>query len=164
MTSGSRDRTTIDVPPAIFREVYDSPASLPGRRRRVTPDEDVRTLEDLLGLPDGSVGAPLWISGDELDCPSCARQLSWLDIVASAAGSVHSAEMIAKVVLGERKYVNVEAPDHVAGVVCFSCGTEIQGLRSFKCHNWAYAYGDLTDLLARIAIGRRQDVGGDSSS
>jgi hypothetical protein len=58
--------------------------------------------------------------------------------------------MIAAVILGEQKYVNVEAPRAIERVVCFDCGTSIAGLRSFKCHNWAYAIGDLREVLARL--------------
>ncbi|MEK8108603.1 hypothetical protein NKG94_34050 [Micromonospora sp. M12] len=42
----------------LFRAVYDSPASLPGRHRWTTPESDVRRLEKLLGMPARSIGAP----------------------------------------------------------------------------------------------------------
>jgi hypothetical protein len=145
-----KDRTTIEVSASVFREVYDSPASLPGRERWTTSDEDVRRLEDLIGLERGTIGVPLWVSGDERQCPKCSREVSWLDIVASSTGSIHSPQMIAAVILGERKYVNVEAPRAIERVACFECGTSIVGLRSFKCHNWAYAVGDLRDVLAGL--------------
>lgn len=41
-----------------------SPASLPGRRRWVTSDADVRAIEDLLGIEARTIGAPIWVSGD----------------------------------------------------------------------------------------------------
>ena len=68
MTGG---RETVEVEPAVFRAVYDSPASLPGRHRWTTPEADVRRLEKLLNMPARSIGAPLWVSGDEPDCPKC---------------------------------------------------------------------------------------------
>ena len=34
---------------------------------------------------------------------------------------------------------NVETPRAIANVVCYQCQTPIRDLRSFKCHNWAYA-------------------------
>ena len=140
-------RATRAVDDNAFRQVYDSPASLPGRHRWLTPDADVRRLEQLLDIPDGAIGAPLWVSGDQRDCPSCRRRMSWLDIVASALDGVHARTMVAKVILGTQKFVNTEAPRAIAGVRCFDCKAEIKGLRSFKCHNWAYALPALREIL-----------------
>lgn len=46
----------------VFRQVYDSPAALPGRHKWLTTDEDVRQIEKLLGIPQKTIGAPLTIS------------------------------------------------------------------------------------------------------
>jgi hypothetical protein len=132
-------RTTLEVDEKVFRQVYDSPASLPGRDKWVTPDEDVRAIEKLLGMKPRTIGAPLWLSGDSSKCRSCGRLTSWLDIVSSALKRVHGKEMIAEVILGDRKFVNVEVPHAIQDVFCYQCGKEIVDLRSFKCHNWAYA-------------------------
>jgi hypothetical protein len=35
----------------IFKQIYDSPHSLPGKEKWVTTDEDVRAIERLLGIP-----------------------------------------------------------------------------------------------------------------
>ena len=43
----SQGRTTRVVSPEIFKQVYDSPSSLPGKFRWVTKDEDVRAIEKL---------------------------------------------------------------------------------------------------------------------
>lgn len=51
-------RETRKVSDAVFRAVYDSPASLPGCYRWVTPEEDVRKVEELLGMEAGTIGAP----------------------------------------------------------------------------------------------------------
>ena len=142
-----RDRSTYPVPDELFREVYDSPSSLPGKHSWVTPDEDVREIEALLGIDDGAIGAPLWLSGDEMTCVSCGRMTTWLDIVASALNDVHRKELLVRVILGEQKYVNVETPRAIAGLHCMGCGAEIDTLRSFKCHNWAYAINDLARLV-----------------
>lgn len=150
-------RATRAVDDEVFRQVYDSPASLPGHHRWVTPDQDVRRLEELLHIPGGAIGAPLWVSGDERDCPSCGRRMSWLDIVASAVDGVHGRTMIAKVILGSQKFVNTEAPRAIAGVRCFDCKAEIVGLRSFKCHNWAYALPALRQVLAESRKGLVSD-------
>jgi hypothetical protein len=56
-----------------------------------------------------------------------------------------------RVILGEKKYVNVEAPEAIADLHCYKCKASIPDLRSFKCHNWAYAS---TDLLAQIEKAR----------
>ena len=147
---GSSARATYPVSDELFRQVYASPRALPGKHVWVTPDEDVREIERLLGIDERAIGAPLWLSGDERQCPKCQRQTSWLDIVSSAVGEVHRKAMIAQVVLGEQKYVNVEAPRAIAGLRCHECGTSIETLRSFKCHNWAYAVGDLARIVERL--------------
>lgn len=143
-------RRTVRVPKNLFRQVYDAPASLPGADRWVTSDDDVAEIERLLGLEPRTIGAPLWVSGDERHCPTCKRTLSWLDIVSSALSNVHDAQVITTVILGDQKFVNLEAPDHIAGVRCRGCGSAIDGLRSFKCHNWAYAYGDIARIVERL--------------
>jgi hypothetical protein len=141
---------TYPVDDALFKQVYDSPSSLPGKHRWVTPTDDVREIEKLLGMPAGAIGAPLWVSGDRRTCEKCDRALSWLDIVASGITKVHSSRMIAEVILGNQKYVNTEAPNAIEHVSCFACGTSFEGLRSFKCHNWAYAIGDLADVVEHM--------------
>jgi hypothetical protein len=143
-------RNTYPVSDAVFRQVYDSPASLPGEHRWVTRDQDVRQLERLLGMPQETIGVPLWVSGDRRDCPQCGREVNWLDIVSSALERVHQPQMIAQVILGEQKFVNTEAPHAIAGVKCFQCQASIEALRSFKCHNWAYAREALLRVLQDI--------------
>ncbi|WP_433389160.1 hypothetical protein [Micromonospora sp. KLBMP9576] len=147
----SRQRETVEVDPVLFRAVYDSPASLPGAHRWTTPESDVRRIEKLLGMPLRSIGAPLWVSGDEPDCPKCGRRVNWYDIVSSALSGVHDRLMIATVILGDRRYVNTEVPDAIAGVRCTDCRTPIEGLRSFKCHNWAYAFEALEAVRQRMS-------------
>jgi len=140
-------KTTYAVSDKVFREVYDSPAPLPCRFRWLTPDKDVRKLEALLGLPPETIGAPLWVSGDRKSCPQCRRETNWLDIVASALRKVHDRETIVRVILGEQKFVNTEAPRAIADLECFNCKSPIDNLRSFKCHNWAYAHDALHRVL-----------------
>ncbi len=143
-------KNTYPVNDEIFRQVYDSPASLPGRNRWLTREGDVRKIEELLGMPSGSIGAPLWVSGDRKRCAECRRETNWLDIVSSALEHVHSREMIARVILGEQKFVNTEAPRAIAGLKCFQCKTSIDNLRSFKCHNWAYAMPAMLKVLQHM--------------
>jgi hypothetical protein len=143
----SAPKTTHAVSDELFAVVYDSPSALPGAHRWVTPDGDVRKIEELLGIPPDSIGAPLWVSADEPNCPRCRRRVSWLDIVASSLAGRHGAAMIARVILGTQKFVNTDAPRAIDGVRCFDCEAPITGLRSFKCHNWAYAMPALRDLL-----------------
>jgi hypothetical protein len=145
----SPPRTTRVVSNEIFQQVYDSPASLPGKHRWVTTEEDVRTIEKILGIPDKSIGAPLWVSGDTRHCPKCGRESNWLDIVGSALTKVHQKQLLVEVILGERKYVNVEVPHAIADLVCYKCRTPIVDLRSFKCHNWAYARGSILEIIER---------------
>lgn len=143
-------RTTRVVSEEVFKQVYDSPHSLPGKAKWVTTDEDVRVLERILGMEPQTIGAPLWVSGDTRHCPKCGRETNWLDIVASGLAQVHRKEMLVKVILGEKKYVNVEAPRAIADLACYKCKTPIRDLRSFKCHNWAYAKPALLKVLERI--------------
>lgn len=152
MTESSRTngKTTRVVGKDIFQQVYDSPASLPGKERWVTRDEDVREIEKLLGIEPSTIGAPLWVSGDTRHCPKCDRETNWLDIVSSALSDVHSRKMLAQVILGDRKFVNIEAPRAIADLKCHGCGAGITDLRSFKCHNWAYAIGALRDIIRRM--------------
>lgn len=143
-------RTTYPVSPELFQQVYDSPASLPGQHRWVTRDEDVRAVEKLLGVPQHTIGAPLWVSGDTRHCEKCGRETNWLDIVSSALKSAHERAMIVRVIIGEQKYVNTEAPRAIADLTCHACGTPITDLRSFKCHNWAYAIGDIQKVVEQL--------------
>jgi hypothetical protein len=67
--SGSQEMLTNGIPnrkgrsshvlsPEVSKQIYDSPASLPGNHRWVTKEEDdVRTVERLLGIPESSIGA-----------------------------------------------------------------------------------------------------------
>ncbi len=82
-------RFTYPVSNEVFKQVYDSPASLPGKHKWLTKDEDIRAIEKLLGMPAKTIGAPLWMGGDNKTCSKCRREINWLDIVSSAAGSVH---------------------------------------------------------------------------
>ena len=152
MTTSNRTngKTTRVVSKELFQQVYDSPSSLPGKERWVTRDEDVRQIEKLLGMEPSTIGAPLWVSGDTRHCPRCERETNWLDIVSSALSDVHSRRMLAQVILGDRKFVNIEAPRAIADLKCYGCGTDITDLRSFKCHNWAYAVGALRDVIRRM--------------
>lgn len=143
-------RTTHPVSDELFRQVYDSPAALPGKYRWMTTDDDVRAIEKLLGVPQQTIGAPLWVSGDTRQCPKCGRETNWLDIVGSALGGVHERAMLVRVIIGEQKYVNTEAPRAIADLKCHQCGTPIEDLRSFKCHNWAYAIGDIQKVIEQL--------------
>jgi hypothetical protein len=127
------------VSPEVFKQVYDSPHSLPGNHRWTTRDEDVRTIEKLLGIPERSIGAPLWVSGDTRHCPKCDRETNWLDIVSSALTKTHQKALLVEVILGDRKYVNVEVPHAISDLFCYNCKSPIVDLRSFKCHNWMCA-------------------------
>lgn len=151
-TAKSRStRKTHVVPPELFKQVYDSPQSLPGKHRWVTSDEDVRGIEKLLGLPKKSIGAPLWVSGDTRNCRKCGRETSWLDIVSSGLAKVHGKELLVNVILGERKFVNTEAPEAIQDLACAKCKAPIADLRSFKCHNWAYAIGKLAEMVELVS-------------
>jgi hypothetical protein len=142
--------TTRIVDREIFSAIYDSPKSLPGKYQWLTSDSDVRKIEEILGMKQRTIGAPLWVSGDTKNCPKCGREINWLDIIGSALSQVHRREMIAKVILGDKKYVNTEAPRAIADLHCYDCKTAITDLRSFKCHNWAYAGTELLEVLENM--------------
>src|SRR5258708_1806477 len=122
---GTQGRTTHVVSPEIFKQVYDSPLSLPGNHRWTTKDEDVRAIEKLLGIQERSIGAPLWVSGDTRHCLKCGRETNWLDIVSSALTKTHQKALLVKVILGDRKYVNVEVPHAIADLFCYNCKNQI---------------------------------------
>ena len=143
-------RFTYPVSNEVFQAVYDSPASLPGRFKWVAKDEDVRQIEELLGIPAHTIGAPLWVSGDRKRCKKCRRETSWLDIVNSALTQTHSKEMVVRVILGDAKFVNTEVPDHIAGLTCYHCRAPIESIRSFKCHNWAYAREAMLKVIQQM--------------
>ena len=111
------DRNTHPVSDAVFRRVYDSPASLPGKQRWLTGDADVRQIEKLLGMPARTIGAPLWVSGDRKTCPKCRREINWLDIVSSALSKVHAPDMIAQAAVGERRAAAADKGNGVGGLV-----------------------------------------------
>jgi hypothetical protein len=119
-------------------------------------DEDVRTIEKLLGIPERSVGAPLWMSGDTRHCPKCDRETNWLDIVSSALTKTHQRALLVEVILGDRKYVNVEVPHAIADLFCYNCKNPIVDLRSLKCHNWAYAREDILQIIGEEASARAE--------
>jgi hypothetical protein len=148
---GAAQPPTRVVSEQVFRQVYDSPHALPGKEKWVTAEADVREIERLLGMEPRTIGAPLWVSGDTRNCPSCGRETSWLDIVSSALSQVHRKELLARVILGSQKYVNVEAPRAIADLFCYQCKAPILDLRSFKCHNWAYARPALLEVLERMS-------------
>jgi hypothetical protein len=104
------NKNTQEVSDDVFRAVYDSPAALPGRYKWLTSDQDVRKVEELLGMPTKTIGAPLWVSGDRKRCAKCQREINWFNIVSSALHQVHGRKMIARVILGKQKFVNTEAP------------------------------------------------------
>lgn len=149
-TASSQKPSTRIVSAEVFKQVYDSPHSLPGKEKWVTIDGDVRAIEKLLGMEAGTIGAPLWVSGDTRRCRKCDRETNWLDIVASGVAKQHNKELLVKVILGDKKYVNVETPRAIADLVCFKCKSPITDLRSFKCHNWAYARGALLKVIERL--------------
>ena len=147
----TRKRNTLEVSDEIFRQVYESPASLPGKMKWVTCDRDVREIENILGMKSETIGAPLWISGDRKHCRNCKREISWLDIVSSSIKKVHGKEMIAEVILGDKKFVNIEVPHAIEGLFCYDCDKLIPDIRSFKCHNWAYAKEALLKIIKEIS-------------
>lgn len=149
-TAGKGRPATRQVTEEIFKQVYDSPHSLPGKFAWVTTDGDVRRIEKLLGMPERTIGAPLWVSGDSKQCRKCGRETNWLDIVASGLARQHGAAMIAQVILGDRKFINIEAPKAIADLSCYKCKAPISDLRSFKCHNWAYAVGEMRKVVDNL--------------
>ena len=67
-----------------------------------------------------------------------------------SAGNGRSVEEEVRVILGDKKFVNTEAPRAIADLFCFKCKTPIRDLCSFKCHNWAYAKPQLLDVLEQM--------------
>ena len=99
-TTTAPKQRTFPLTNEVFKMVYDAPSSLPGKHKWVTVEEDVRKIEGLLKMPAKTIGAPLWVSGDQKNCPKCKTETNWLDIISSATKQAHSGAMIAKVVPG----------------------------------------------------------------
>ena len=118
----------------------------------MTTEADVRAIEKLLGMDPKTIGAPLWVSGDTRNCSKCGRETNWLDIIGSALVKVHDKALLVKIILGDKKFVNMEVPRAIADLQCFKCKTPILDLRSFKCHNWAYARGDILRVIEKAGI------------
>ncbi len=75
-----------------------------GKTIIVTPQEDTKLVEELLGLPTGSFGESfIGVRGNQA-CPNCDRRTSFLDIVNDGV-SFHGNGFIKDVVEGKRGYV-----------------------------------------------------------
>lgn len=146
MSERALRRRTIEVDDAVFREVYESPASLPGRHRWTTPEADVRRIDP---VPQHRRAAVAQRRHPRLPELRPADQLARHRDVRPRR--IQGPKRIAEVILGDRKFVNTEAPHAIEGLRCSNCGTAIADLRSFKCHNWAYAIGDLQAVVADLA-------------
>ena len=101
-------------------------------------------------MKPNTIVAPLWVSGDSKNCSMRGREINWLDIVSSGLSKTHNKEMVAKVILGDRKFVNTEAPKAIADLYCYQCHEPITDLRSSKCHNWACASEQMLEVLERM--------------
>ena len=60
---------------------------------------------------------------------------------------IHNKEMIAKLILGNKKFVNTEK---LQGLSCYECHEPIKDQRSFKCHKWTYATPQLLGVLEQM--------------
>jgi hypothetical protein len=73
----TKGKITEPVSDSVFKAIYDSPASVPGRHKWLTRDQDVRQIEKLLGMPQNTIGAPLWASGVSSSRWRNANNQSW---------------------------------------------------------------------------------------
>lgn len=64
--------------------------------------------EELLGIPEKSIGAPLWANCDTRHRLKRGRETNWLDIVSSALAKTPQKRQLVQFILGDRKYVNFE--------------------------------------------------------
>jgi hypothetical protein len=100
--SESQDRTTRVVSPEIFKHVYDSPLSLPGKHRWVTKDEDVRTIEKVARnsrekYRRATLGKRLHAQLSEV-----RPGTNPVAIVSSAVTKISQKALLVEVILGER--------------------------------------------------------------
>ena len=101
-----------------------------------TSDGDIRQIEELLGVPAGSLqNHNFSIQCEHSHCAHCNRQTSWLDIIASAT-SAHSKAFLARMLLAEDKYM---VTDVVPPLSCFNCKQPITAPRSYACGNYTCA-------------------------
>lgn len=59
----------------------------------------------------------------------------------------HLMQELCLVILGEQKFVHTEA---IAGLSGVQCKMGIDTIRSFTCHNWAYAIGALRKVIQQM--------------
>ena len=69
----SEGRTTRVVSPEIFRQVYDSPLSLPGKHRWVTKDDDAGQWRTPRHSSEEHWRSA-WVSGNTRHCPKCGLE------------------------------------------------------------------------------------------
>jgi hypothetical protein len=131
--------------------------------RRLDVDTAGVTMAALGGLVGDDVDGGLFgageigIAGEDMHlCRQCPAEGSWERGLTGVGRTIqgddegrdaHRKELLVRVILGDQKYVNVETPRAIAGLRCMGCGAEMKTLRSFKCHNWAYAINDLARLV-----------------
>jgi hypothetical protein len=58
-------KSTHPVSKEVFRAVYDSPTSLPGRYKWVMPEGDVRWIAKPLGMEPNTTAAALWVRSNK---------------------------------------------------------------------------------------------------
>ena len=101
-----------------------------------TSDDDIRQIEELLGVPADSLqNHNLSIQCEQSHCQHCNRQTSWLDIIASAT-SAHSKAFLARMLLAEDKYM---VTDVVPPISCFNCKQPITAIKGYACKGYACA-------------------------
>lgn len=93
-----------------------------------TPAADVKQVEDLLQLPNGSLAKHEMSSKCDIEQCECGRKFSWLDIIASGL-KVHDKAFIASVLMGNDNYIT---EGHIP-ISCFSCGRQCAASEWYSC-------------------------------
>jgi len=99
-----------------------------------TPKDDVRAIEVLLGMEDGSLVGKHTLFFRAASSPKagvcpCGRTTSFLDIMHSAL-MVHSKEFLKSTILGKKGFVISKT---VPIIQCCSCGRQVKELKAYNC-------------------------------
>jgi len=100
-----------------------------------TPPEDVKTIEQMLDLPEGfeNTYSMKFDQGTET-CKNCGRHFNFLDLVKTGFGT-HDKEFMKDVILG--KYGHILNPNKPMLHNCYDCGTPaIAASSSYHCKNY----------------------------
>lgn len=89
----------------------------------VTPEKDMRQIEELLGAKPNFFPTPYVVKSTSSCCQMCSRENNFLDVVATAL-QVHTAEFLLGVFQGKYGHIINRAPSQ--NCICYACSTPLR--------------------------------------